>query len=233
MWIGIQDCSVLALRWPADRYYGTRTGHAAVPATTTTTTNVSRNNRASCRTNANHSFLFRELCAGEGLHRLCREVTTRNGWYTLLSPRFVVHLRQCKLFYFRVTKKKNSGGEKNQLTNDLSCITTAAAAAAAATMTMVHHGRRWFENTHTHADGYGRILYGQTHGGRRLGHVWAHSAIVRSATELLLGVHQLSGVRRRRRDNALSPPARPLACPRVPYRPPRARTVALPVVVAL
>jgi len=45
----------------------------------------------------------------------------------------------------------------------------------------------------------------------------AHSAIVRSATELLLGAHQLSGVRRRRRDNALSPPARPQTC--LPVRP--------------
>lgn len=45
--------------------------------------------------------------------------------------------------------------------------------------------------------------------GMRVGPRKAHSAIVRSATELLLGAHQLSGVRRRRRDNALSLPARP------------------------
>jgi len=62
----------------------------------------------------------------------------------------------------------------------------------------------------------------------------AHSAIVRSATELLLGAHQLSGVRRRRRDNALSPPARPQSCPLAALAPSnRARSsVAPPVVVA-
>lgn len=53
----------------------------------------------------------------------------------------------------------------------------------------------------------------------------AHSAIVRSATELLLGAHQLSGVRRRRRDNALAlltrSPVRPAA--RLPARRPPIR----------
>lgn len=74
----------------------------------------------------------------------------------------------------------------------------------------------------------------------------AHSAIVRSATELLLGAHQLSGVRRRRRDNALSPPARPPALKtarpsrttatvhgRRSFQPRRRASVAPPVVVAL